>query len=124
MKLTVFQDSTKDRYFYLALIGLTLARVLTSKIQACPQDFDCNAYIQMTQSIKFDSHILPHHAMRILPSLMARVLIDLGFSLEGAFRILAGATYVLFSGICFWVLRQFRVQSILAFAFTLLCLAP
>ncbi|MBS0286852.1 MAG: hypothetical protein JSR17_06115 [Proteobacteria bacterium] len=114
----------KHYLFYGFIVVLTLSRVLGSRILACLPDFDCNAYIQMANTITYDSTILPHHAMRLLPALMAHGLMLLGLSTELAFRILSDSTYVLFGCLTFWVLKQFRVNSLLALATTLLCLAP
>ncbi|MFI4937120.1 MAG: hypothetical protein ACHQJ6_01245 [Candidatus Berkiellales bacterium] len=114
----------KDKWFYLALLLLTLARVLTSKIQSCPPEFDCNAYIQMSKSLVFDPHLLGHHAMRIFPSFLAGLFQEMGSSVETAFRLLSHTMYVLFGVLTFWVLRQCKVKSWVAFGFTLLCLAP
>lgn len=113
-----------ESVFYVLILGLALSRVLTSKILSCPADFDCNSYIQMANSIAYDEHILPHHAMRILPALLAKGLMMLGMSLHTAFRLLSDGTYVLFGGLIFWVLRQYELKAWVAFAFTLLCLAP
>lgn len=120
----VLDPERPDKWFYLAILLLTLARALTSKIQACPADFDCNSYIQMMQNLSYDPNLLPHHAMRILPSFLASGLYYLGFSIENAFRILSHFTYLSFGLLTFWVLRECKIKSWVAFGFTLLCLAP
>ncbi|MGD9591133.1 MAG: hypothetical protein AB7V32_01265 [Candidatus Berkiella sp.] len=109
---------------YFLIFALALLRALTSRILPCLPDFDCNAYIQMANTIAYDPTILPHHAMRVLPSIMAHGLHMMGLSLESAFRVLSDGTYVLFGGLTFWVLRQFKVNTLIAFSITLLCLAP
>lgn len=118
------RKTLNDTVFYGMIFGLTLLRALTSKILPCPTDFDCNSYIQMANSIAYDANILPHHAMRILPALSVQFLTMLGMSMVNAFRLLSDGSYVIFGGLVFWVLRQYRINSWVAFGFTLLCLAP
>ncbi len=113
-----------DRMFYGFLFLLALIRVLTSKVIPCPPDFDCNAYIHMANNLAYDPNILPHHAMRVLPSFLAHLLESMGLSLAFAFRLLTDSTYVLFGGLTYWVLRQHSVKPLLALSFSLLCLAP
>jgi hypothetical protein len=114
----------QDILFYGLIFAFTLLRVLTSKIYPCRTDFDCNSYIQMANTLVYDPHILPHHAMRILPSYLVHLLHDMGFAIPLAFRCLSDSCYVLFGLLTFWMLRQHQVKSIIAFAFSLLCLAP
>ncbi len=113
-----------DLIFYGVLILLTLIRALTSRVNPCPPDFDCNAYIHMANNLAYDPAMLPHHAMRVLPSFLAHILQSIGLSLSFAFRLLTDSTYVLFGGLTYWVLRQHAVKPVIAFSFSLLCLAP
>jgi len=112
-----------DYFFYISIFMLVLCRVLTAKIKPCLPEFDCNAYLQMAQSLRYDPALLGHHAMRILPAFLAGVLHLLGFSLETAFRILSDATYLLFGWLVFWVLRREGIKPTFAFSVSLLCLA-
>ncbi len=114
----------QDLFFYTLIISFTLLRALTSKVLPCRTDFDCNSYIHMAQTLAYDPAILPHHAMRVLPSSLAHLLMELGFSTAMAFRILSDFMYVLFGGLSYWVLRQHHVKPLIAFSFSLLCLAP
>jgi hypothetical protein len=115
---------TKDRFFYSVIFLLSAARVLTSKVRACPQYFDCESYLAMMQSIQYDPAIPGHHAMRVLPALFARGLNLLGFSPATSFQIISGASYCLLGVGVYWFVRQEKQAPWVALAFTLLCLAP
>ncbi len=123
MKIT-WDKTNQDLSCTFLILLLTLLRVITMRMVPCLPDHDCNAYIYMASTIAYDPAILPHHAMRVLPSLMAQGVHFLGFSLEMAFRILADSTYMIFGVLTFWVLRQFKVNAFIALSITLLCLAP
>lgn len=113
----------RELFFFIALLAIALVRALKARIHPCLPDFDCNAYISMVNSLEYNPKLLGHHAMRILPSFLASVLHQLGWSIAHAFRILSDGAYLLFAGLLFWVLRQWRLSSELAFAVALLCLA-
>lgn len=112
-----------EKYFYFFIIGLTMLRALTMKIRPCPLDFDCNAYIAMSSNL-LNPDIPGHHAMRLLPSMMAGILHNMGLSLATAFRLLSDSMYVVFGAGVYWSLRQSKVNPWIALGFTLLCLAP
>ncbi|MBS0289711.1 MAG: hypothetical protein JSS07_06720 [Proteobacteria bacterium] len=124
MKIRTLAIKHADLISYGLIFMLTLLRVLTTKVIACPADFDCNSYIQMANHLGYDPDILPHHAMRIFPSYAAHLLTLLGFSLPMAFRVLSDSTYILFGCLAFWSLRQNGVKYLIALSFTMLCLAP
>lgn len=114
----------KDGVFYFVILLLASARVLTSRVRPCPQYFDCESYLSMLQHIGFDPAIPGHHAMRVLPALLARVFHQMGFSPTTSFQIVSGLSYCLLGVCVFWFLRKFKQSNWVAFAFALLCLAP
>ena len=78
----------------------------------CPANWDCNAYIQMVDSISYSPAIAPHHAMRILPALIVKTLVSLfGLSIENSFKLLSGLSYLLFSIGFYYVLTKLIVAS-------------
>lgn len=77
----------------------------------------------MASSITYDPTIAGHHAMRMLPSMLAGGLTQLGIPLELAFHFLSGGLYIAFGLLTFWFFRQFRLTPIKALAFTFLCLS-
>ncbi|MCS5712300.1 hypothetical protein [Candidatus Berkiella aquae] len=109
--------------YYFLLILLAGLRVIITQPKGCPAFFDCNSYLAMMQSIAYDPNIAGHHAMRVLPVLLANGLSYLGFSDEMAFRILSGGGYVAFGVLLFWFFQKCSLKSWVAFGFTLLCLA-
>lgn len=112
-----------NKGYYALILLLTSLRVFFNKPKACPADFDCNSYLAMAHSLAYDPHIAGHHAMRVLPAILAGMLEKLGMSLEWAFRLLSGGSYIAFGLLTFWFLRRFAVKPAVAFGFTLLCLA-
>lgn len=107
---------------YGVILVITLARALSNSARACLEHHDCNSYIQMVQSIDYNSEIASHHAMRILPPVLVKGLQLFGLSMQSAFKILSDAAYVFFGLLSYYVLRQY-VKPIIAFSFTLFCLA-
>lgn len=93
-----------------------------SRTRGCPQDFDCNSYIAMASSVAYDPAIAGHHAMRMLPSILAAGLVQIGIPLELAFRLLSGGLYITFGLCTFWFFRKFNLTPVKALAFTYLCL--
>ncbi|MGE3319003.1 MAG: hypothetical protein AB7I18_06870 [Candidatus Berkiella sp.] len=77
----------------------------------------------MAESIFYTPDVAGHHAMRVLPSLIAGMLERFGLPLELAFRLLSVTGYMAFGMITFWFLRRVNLKPILALSFTLLCLA-
>ena len=65
-----------DFVHYGLIAFVTLTRVLISRVRPCLPDFDCNSYITMVDSIAYNPEILPHHAMRIFPSLLVRARLN------------------------------------------------
>jgi len=112
-----------NKVCYGLILALTLFRGIFSRTRPCPADFDCNSYIAMADSIVYNPEIAGHHAMRILPSLIAGVLEWIGLPLELAFRVLSGMGYAAFGLLTFWFLRKFNLRPLVALGFTLLCLA-
>lgn len=112
-----------NNLYYALILLFTSVRVILNKPKACPVDFDCNSYIAMAHSLAYDSQIAGHHAMRVLPAFLAGALEQLGMNLELAFRLLSGGCYVAFGLLTFWFFRRFSVKPLVAFGFTLLCLA-
>lgn len=111
-----------NKYFLIILLaGL---RVVTSKVRACPPEFDCESYLAMMQSIQYDPAIPGHHGMRVLPVLLARAIHALGVSPTMAFQIVSGTFYILLGVAVYWVLRKEKQAPWVAFAFALICLAP
>lgn len=113
--------SNKSSYGLIVL--LTLLRGLLARTRPCPADFDCNSYIAMAEAITYNPDIAGHHAMRILPSVIAGLLQQLGLPLELAFRLLSVMGYSAFGLSIFWLLQKLSVRPLLALSFTLLCLA-
>lgn len=114
----------KESFFYFIILFLSAARVITSRVRECPQYFDCESYLAMMQSIQYDASIPGHHAMRVLPALLARAFHALGFSPTTAFQIVSGMSYCLLGIGVYWVLRKFKQAPWVALAFALLSLAP
>ncbi len=83
---------------FLVITLICLGYLFLAPSQGCPVDWDCNAYIQMLDSLAYDPALLPHHAMRILPALIVRGFVHiLGLSIEQGFNLLSGLSYFLFS---------------------------
>lgn len=115
----------KEIYYYSFILFLTGLRVLTSKVRACPEHFDCESYLAMAGDLVYVGHDIPgHHAMRIVPTMLVRGLHALGFEFSMAFQILSGGAYCLLGVLLYWILKREQLSSRVALAFTLLCLAP
>lgn len=114
----------KDYFFYFFIFLLAGLRVITSKVRACPSQFDCESYLAMIESIQYDPAIPGHHGMRVLPVLLARGIHVLGVDPTTAFQIVSGSFYILLGLAVYWVLRREKQAPWVAFAFSLLCLAP
>lgn len=114
----------RDSVFYVLILLIACGRVITAKVKACPRHFDCESYLAMANSIQFDPDIPGHHAMRILPSLLARGVHALGGDLTTAFQIVTGASFAILGMLVYWMLRREKKSPWVAFAFALICLAP
>ncbi len=114
----------KDTPFYFTLFILAGLRVWTSKVKACPSQFDCESYLAMLQNIQFDPAIAGHHAMRVLPVLLVRAVHAFGISPTTSFQIVSGLSYCLLGLLVYWVLRREKQSTWVAFSFALICLAP
>lgn len=110
-------------YHYALIVVLTVSRVLFSKILACPQHFDCNAYLQMVDSVQYSGNIAGHHAMRILPPMLVQGLTQLGLSKAMAFYVLSGTMYILFGMLVYYFLCAQKTKASIALSITLLCLS-
>lgn len=113
----------QDRHCYLLIIILTIVRVSLMNVRACLPDHDCNSYIDMLQNWWVAGANPGHHAMRFLPSLLAKGLHFLGLSIEHSFLLLSGGAYVLTGWLSFWVLRKMQVDKVLALSGALLMLS-
>lgn len=114
--------SLSNRFCYGVIFIATLCLAIFSRTRGCPQHFDCNSYIAMASSIYYDPAIAGHHAMRILPSILAGGLTQLGIPLELAFRLLSGGLYIAFGLLTFGFFRKFNLAPVKALGFTFLCL--
>jgi hypothetical protein len=114
----------RDSVFYVLILILASTRVISTKVKACPKHFDCESYLAMANSIQFDPAIAGHHAMRVLPSLLARGVHALGIDLTTAFQIVTGASFAILGMLVYWMLRRENKSPWVAFAFALICLAP
>lgn len=111
--------------WHLCLITLlTTLRVITSRTLDCPAFFDCNSYIHMVNNWGPDSEVAGHHAMRILPAIVVWLMTQVGASVQLGFQILSGSAYILFGVLLYGFLSQQNITKQLAFAVTLLALAP
>ena len=115
-------QSQSNKICYGVIFVSTLLLVILSRTRGCPQDFDCNSYIAMASSITYDPAIAGHHAMRMLPSILAGALTQLGIPLELAFHLLSGGLYIAFGLLTFWFFTKFTLTPVKALAFTFLCL--
>lgn len=89
------------------ILSVCLGYIFLAPSQGCPVNWDCNAYITMVNSITYNSDLLPHHAMRILPSLIVKVFTNVfGLNTEQGFNLLSGLSYLLFSLGFYYVLNK------------------
>lgn len=93
------------------IASVCLGYIFLAPSQGCPVNWDCNAYIKMVDSILYDTGILPHHAMRILPSLIVSFLVKiLPLNIENGFKLLSGLSYLTFS-LSFYVILNKIINS-------------
>lgn len=91
----------------LIITLVCLGYIFLAPSQGCPIDWDCNAYIAMVDSIAYQPNVLPHHAMRILPSLFVKIFVTiLGISIEHSFNLLSGLSYLVFSLGFYFILNK------------------
>lgn len=113
----------------LIIASLCLGYIFLAPSQGCPVNWDCNAYIKMVDSISYNSSVLPHHAMRILPSLIVSFLVKfLPINIETGFRLLSGTSYLVFSLSFYYVLNKMMsvnrpISKIYTLSITCICLA-
>lgn len=89
------------------ILTLALVRFHLAPDLGCPVQYDCNSYIQMAATLKFDPLIPPHHAMRVLPPFLVHglhALLDI--PLYWGFKILTYLSYIAWGGGCFLILRK------------------
>lgn len=112
------------------IFSVCFGYIFLAPSQGCPENWDCNSYIKMVDSIAYNSSIVPHHAMRIFPALIVKFLVSiLGFSTENGFKFLSGLSYLSFSLGFYFVLTQISrsdknpASKIYILALTLLTMA-
>lgn len=121
--LLQLSEKFKDWHCAFGIFALSFLRVITTRVQECPQNFDCNSYIDMMSQWWVAGEIPGHHAMRILPSMLARIVHELGLSVAHSFQVISGGAYVGFGLLSFYVLIKLNVDKILAFSGALLCIS-
>lgn len=104
----LYKKYTQTHLGNLFVITLVcLGYIFLAPSQGCPVNWDCNAYITMVNSIAYTPDILPHHAMRILPTLIVKLFVAIfGFSIEQSFNVLSGLSYLIFSLGFYYVLTK------------------
>ena len=100
-----------------------VGRVLATKSVGCPEVFDCNSYIRMVDDLSYQADIPGHHAMRVVPILLVRGLLNFGISIESAFHWVSGTAYVGFGMLSYWVIVRLRNQPLHAFSWALILMA-
>lgn len=125
MRLLLNNYQKYSLYYHLGFILLlAVVRVLASRVLPCPEQFDCNAYLQMVDSWGYQSEVQGHHAMRILPPMIVNLLTVFGLTKTQGFYLLSGLGYCLFGGAVYLFLIWQKINRLVALSIALLCLAP
>ncbi len=109
--MIVIKKNNLERALLILLFGIILAAILSLRFfdKGCLPDHDCQTYIAMAHSIA-SAGLIPHHAVRILPPLLAHGLHDLGLSLHDGFLLIVTcsllATFYLVYRLCLQVCRE------------------
>ncbi len=86
------KTDTQAVFLLTLLVGIVILRMRPFD-KGCLPVHDCNAYIQMVDSLQPQAGIHSHHAMRILPSWAVSYLHVWGLSIHSAFLLLSGAAF-------------------------------
>jgi hypothetical protein len=105
------------------LISFVALEVLRAKWKVCLPEGDCESYIAMVSHWGYSADILPHHAMRILPSILVSLLTGLGISTHFGFWLLSTASFVLFAFGFYKLLANEQKASLLPLGLTFLVLS-
>ena len=93
---------------WLLVIAYVTFEILHTKWRHCIINADCESYIAMVSHWGFTPDILPHHAMRILPSVLVWVLTQLGMDMHQGFWFLSCTSFILFGlGLYKWIYEEF-----------------
>lgn len=109
---------------YVIVLLFTLIRVIHTRILECPPDFDCNAYLSMVDHGLFNPDIAGHHAMRLFPVWIVKLLTTFGLSKTQGFYLLSSGCYIATGLGVYYILLRLKVHTLVALSFSLLCLAP
>ncbi len=103
------------------LTVMALARVFSTNTIGCPEYFDCESYIHMTQNL-LSPDAPGHHAMRVFPILLVKGLMGLGLSTFASFQAWVALAYLGFGLLSYGLFRQ-KLSPWLALGFSLLLMS-
>ncbi len=109
--MIVLKKNNLERASLILLFGIILAAIFSLRFfdKGCLPGHDCETYIAMAHSIA-PADLIPHHAVRVLPPLLAHGLHALGFSLHDGFLLIVTcsvlATFYLVYRLCLQTCRE------------------
>ena len=126
MNMNIFQKPFSCRASFISwllLLGFIAIEVFKAKWKVCLPDGDCESYLQMVYHWGYSADILPHHAMRVLPSMIVYTVSQLGINEHMGFWLLSITSFILFAVGTYTLLAEKDRVSLLPVSLTLLLLS-